>query len=296
MSIIGIDVGYKNTKIYSKFGEDLFSSTIREGVDDFNKGIQVSIDGKDYTVGEATGKVSVKLDKINDETFRVCLYTAIARTMKDYVDNNVILVTGLPIDYYKSQKDELIKSLKGVKVTMTYNGTPKTFTIQDVLVFPQSAGLMVLEPEKFKGDNLVVDIGGLTVCVSYFKNLSLLKHKTYELGMLKLYDKLIQNIKSIHKVSYDPLQAEDIIKNKKIIIDGEAKDITDLVNTTLKQHTTEILEAIELGLTEYQTSIRFFIGGGSTVLKPYLKGTFIEQSIYTNAKAYYKLGVSKYES
>lgn len=294
--IIGVDVGYKNTKVWSKYGGDLFPSTIRHGINDFNKSLTLEFQGESYTVGEDSGRVSVKLDKIYDETFRVCLFTAIAKSMKDNVDLNVKLITGLPIDYYKSQKQDLINSLKGIKQTVLFRGEPKTFVITDVMVFPQSAGLMLLQPELFKGDVTVTDVGGLTVCVSYFKDMKLLKHRTYELGMLKVYDKLVQKIKSDYKVSYEPLQAESIIKNKKIIVDGERVDVTELVNTVLKNHAREIYETVTLGLDEFSTSIRCYIGGGSVVLRDYLKGTFIEQGIYTNVKAYYLLGVNEYDS
>jgi plasmid segregation protein ParM len=294
--IIGVDVGYKNTKVWTKYGGDLFPSTIKHGISDFNKSLTLEIHGETYTVGEETGRVSVKLDKIYDETFRICLFTAIAKSMKDNVDLNVKLITGLPIDYYKSQKQDLINSLKGIKNTVVFRGEPKTFMISDVMVFPQSAGLLLLQPELFKGDVVTVDVGGLTVCVSYFKDMKLLKHRTYELGMLKVYDKLVQKIKSEYKVSYEPLQAESIIKNKKIIVDGERIDITELVNTTLRNHAADIYETVTLGLDEFSTSIRCYIGGGSLALKDYLKGTFIEQGIYTNVKAYYILGVNEYDS
>lgn len=104
MSILGIDVGYKNTKITGELGTDIFASTVKKGTNDFNKSITLSYLGQDYTIGEPTGSVSVGLDKVDDEVFNVCLLTAIARNIRGTVDPNVKLVTGLPIDYYQHRK------------------------------------------------------------------------------------------------------------------------------------------------------------------------------------------------
>lgn len=294
---IGIDVGYSHTKVYGKDGTDIFLSTVEDGINEVNKkAIKIEHKGKEYTVGEITGRFSVDLNKINDETFRLCLFTAIARQMKDTVAD-VELVTGLPAEYFKTQKQELIDSLEGKTINIILNNEPKRFTIKKVLVFPQSAGLFILNPKDFENnDNIVIDIGGVTVDVSVFSDMSLLKTGTYELGMLKLYGKIVQKIKSDHSVSYDILAAEKIINTKKIIKDGKRIDVTELVNKVLKNHTESIIRHVKNDFSEYDTSNRNFIGGGSYMLKEYIPIEVKKDDIYTNAKAFYKIGVEKFES
>lgn len=295
--ILGIDVGYSMTKVYSKKGTDIFMSTVEDGINDVNKkAVKIEFEGREYTIGEKTGNFSVDLNKINDKTFRFCLFTAIARAMKNDTVAEIQLVTGLPVEYYKTQKQQLINSLEGLKVTLVLNDEPKKFTITRCLVFPQSAGLFILNPNKFIGDNIVVDIGGLTVDVSYFDEMTLSKSGTYELGMLKLYDKIIQAVKSEYQVSYDTLQAEKIITGKQIIKDGSIIDVTDLVNRVLRTHAETITMNIKNGFKEYDTSKRTFIGGGSYILKDFLPGIIDKDDIYTNAKAFYLVGVDKFES
>ncbi|MZK53308.1 ParM/StbA family protein [Clostridium beijerinckii] len=295
--ILGIDVGYSNTKIYSKEGSDIFLSTMEEGTNEVNKkAIKIEYKNKEYTIGEKTGKFSVDLNKIKDETFILCLYTAIARQMKDTVAD-IELVTGLPAEYFKSQKQELINSLEGTTVNLVINDEPKRFTIKKVLVFPQSAGLFILNPQNFEGnDNIVIDIGGLTVDVSVFDSYTLKKPGTYELGMLKLYDKVVQALKSEpYSVSYDLLAAEKIINTKKIIKDGKSMDVADLINKILRDHTDLIIRTVKNGFSEYDTCIRNFVGGGAYMLKDYLPVEVKKDDIYTNAKAFYKIGVDKFE-
>jgi plasmid segregation protein ParM len=181
---------------------------------------------------------------------------------------NIQLVTGLPIEYFKSQKQELIQSLEGNTINIVFNDIPKRFTITKCIVFPQSAGLFILNPNEFENnDNIVLDIGGLTVDVSVFSDLKLTKSGTYELGMLKLYDKIAQAIKAEYEVSYDSLAAEKIIKTKKIIKNGKGIDVTKLIDNILKKHTDLIIMNVKNGFKEYNTCNRFFIGGGAYTLR-----------------------------
>lgn len=292
--ILGIDVGYSATKVFSNRGTDIFLSTVEEGINDINKAITIEFEGIEYTIGEMTGAFSTDMNKINDITFRLCLFTAIARAMKNDLVDDINLVTGLPVEYYKSQKQELIESLKGTRATIILNGEPKRFTITNLLVFPQSAGLFILNPDMFIGDNIIVDIGGLTVDVSYFNNMKLLKSRTYELGMLKLYDKVVQAVKAEYGVSYDVLKAENIINTGNIIKNGTVVEVKEVVHGILRKHTEEIIRNIKNGLSEYDTSRRVFIGGGSYRLRDYLPGEINKDDIYTNAKAFYLVGVDKF--
>jgi len=292
---IGIDVGYANTKVVTKTGRDIFLSTVEEGINDINKSTKVTYKGVNYTVGEKTGKVSVDLNKINDSTFEICLFTAIAKAMKNKSVEDIELVTGLPIEYYKTQREALKKSLEGKVVDIVLNGSPKRFKIKKVIIFPQSAGLFVVTPERFVGDNIIVDIGGFTIDVSLFNDFKLVRSATYELGMLKLYDKLVQAIKSKYSVSYDLLKAEEIIKSKTIIVDGKKIDIEDLVNLTLKNHSEIIMMNVKNAFKEYNTSNRIFIGGGACILKDYLDEEVKEEDIFANAEAFFKIGVDKFE-
>jgi plasmid segregation protein ParM len=167
--ILGIDVGYLKTKIQSKSGTDIFLSTLQEGTNEVNnKAIKIEFDGKEYTIGEKVGNFSTDLNKIEDPIFKMCLYTAIARQMKDNVAD-IQLVTGLPAKYFKNQKQQLIDSLEGKTINIILNDVPKRFTIKKCIVFPQSAGLFILNPKSFEdAKNIVIDIGGVTVDISVF--------------------------------------------------------------------------------------------------------------------------------
>lgn len=290
--ILGIDVGYSHTKVYGKNLEFSFKSTIEEGILDIGNSIRVDFEGKQYTVGENNGLYATDVNKIQSENFKVCLYTAIAKAMENNIDD-IQLVTGLPAQYYKTQKEELINELKNKKVTITLNEVPKRFTITDVIVFPQSAGVLLLNPEKLNGDTCVIDIGGFTVDVSYFNNKKLRQLNTLELGMNVLAHSLVQKIKADHSVSYDVLKADDILDSKEIVKDNKTINIENLINKTLEAHTKLMINRLK-GIPEYNISKHIFVGGGSLRLSKCLETEIDKSTIYTNSKAFYLIGVEKF--
>lgn len=291
---LGIDVGYSHTKVIGENIEFTFKSTIEEGALDIGNSIRVDFEGKTYTVGEQNGLYATDINKIHSLNFKICLYTAIAKAMKNKTNEEIQLVTGLPAQYYQAQKEDLMKELQGKKVTITLDDEPKRFTITDVIVFPQSAGVLLLAPDKLRGDVCVIDIGGFTVDVSYFNNKKLRKLHTLELGMNVLANTLVQKIKAEYGVSYDVLKADDILDTNEIIKDGKGINIESLVDEVLESH-TKLIENRLKGLQEYNLSKHIFVGGGSLRLAKFLNIEIDKDTVYTNAKAYYKIGCEKYE-
>jgi plasmid segregation protein ParM len=284
--ILGVDVGYTYVKTVTSEGEDILRSTIKEGSLDINKSITVELNGKEYTVGEK-GSYSVDLNKTQDDTFQICMYTAIARAMQHNSDE-INLVTGLPVAFYSSQKKILKDSLEGKDVFIKLNGRHKIFTINRCLIFPQSAGLFIIYPELFQSNVLVIDIGGMTVDVSYFEGLKLIKYATYPMGMLKLYGEIIQTINSEFAVNLELLDAEKIIQ-EGMEIEGVSVNIEHII----QKHAEDILRPIKLEFP-YKTTKRAFIGGGAVSLKEYLPGSVREEDIFANARAFYQIGVEKF--
>jgi plasmid segregation protein ParM len=284
--IIGVDVGYTYTKTATKEGTDIFQSTVKEGSLDINKSITIEYQGKEFTIGEK-GSYSVDLNKTQDETFQLCLYTATAKAIQ-HSSGEINLVTGLPVAYYSKQKQFLKDSLEGKDIFLKYNSRHKVFNINRCLVFPQSAGLFTIYPEMFEHDTLIIDIGGMTVDVSYFEGLKLIKYATYPMGMLKLYGEIIQSINSEHAVNLELLDAEKIIQ-EGIEIEGETVNIESLI----QKHAEDILRPIKLEFP-YKTTRKAFIGGGAAALQEYLPGPVRKESIFDNARAFYKIGVEKF--
>lgn len=291
--IIGADGGYYNTKYKTMDKRGIFTSVVSEDDLDLNTSMQVEYEGKKYSVG-TSGSFAADTQKIDDEIFKICLYTAIADAMPGDVDYQVQLVTGLPIAYYQEQKDKLKESLTGelVNISLTKNGVTrkKVFKITSVVVFPQSAGILLTKPELLrKGEYLlVVDIGGFTADVSLFKGKDLVRFRTFQKGMLKL-NGLLRSYLSSKGLDMSIFEVRELITSTNAVSGLIPKAIIDGV---CSKYVESIINDIKVEFAEYAYSNRVYVGGGSADLDKYIKDTVLEDSIYMNAEAYYKLGVA----
>lgn len=295
---MGIDVGYSHTKIVTAKGKDVFRSTVKKGRIDINtKSTVIEYDGKVLTIGER-GRITVNPQKTEDENFLPLLLTAIVRNMDEKETSiNVNLVTGLPIAWYPSQKDSVKNELEGKNFTVTFKDKRREININEVIVFPQSAGLALTNPDDFSPGktNLIIDIGGLTVDVSHFEGRQLAHSDSYELGMIKFYSSLAAEINSKHNVSVDDQAIERFIENGYLTIKEERVDF-DFASYFVS-HMDTIITRIKTDFPYDIVDKKTFVGGGSLRFKDHLpKNNGIEcDEIQSNAEAFYRVGTQKFE-
>ena len=295
--IMGIDVGYSHTKTESSLGSDIFRSTVRDGVIDINvKSTVIEYKGRKLTIGEK-GRITVNANKIEDENFVPLLLTAILRNMDEKLtEAKVNLVTGLPIAWYPKQKDLLRDFLANKKFEVGYKGKERKIHILDCIVFPQSAGLALTNPKDFEDGktNLVIDIGGLTVDVSYYEGRRIVKFESYQLGMLKFYAKVASEINTEFNVSVDDQDVERFIEEGFVIIDEDERYFN--FNKHFEEHMDTIITKIKTDFPYDIVHKKTFVGGGSLRFKDFLprnKGIKCNE-IMSNAEAFYNVGVQKF--
>lgn len=295
---MGIDVGYSHTKVVTGRGKDVFRSTVREGVIDINvKSTVIEVDGVKYTIGER-GRITVQEDKINDPNFEMLLMTAILRNVDDKLTNiDVNLVTGLPIAWYPKQKDSLKDFLDNKDICIKYKNKDRYIHIKECLVFPQSAGLPLNYPKDFSDGvtHIVIDIGGLTVDVSYFEGRRIVKYESYQLGMLKFYARLRGAINAQFNVEVDDQDVERFIEEGAVTFKQKQHDFDFAKH--FNAHMDEIMTKIKTDFPYDIVHRVTFVGGGSLRFKEYLptnNGVDCDE-IQSNADAFYNVGVQKFE-
>lgn len=295
--IMGIDVGYSHTKVVTAKGKDIFRSTIREGVIDLNPhAIVIEYDGQKMTIGER-GTITINEDKIDDPVFEPLLMTAILRNADERLTNySINLVTGLPIAWYPKQKDRLRDFLQNKHITIGYKGKDRNIHIKDCLIFPQSAGLALTNPRDFEDGrtNLVIDIGGLTVDVSYYEGRRLVKYDSWQLGMLKFYDKLRTAINGEFNVEVDDQDVERFIEEGQVTYKQKQHKFD--FEKHFKQHMNEVVTKVKTSFPWDIVHNISFVGGGSLRFQDYIPvndGIECDQ-IQSNAEAFYNVGVQKF--
>ena len=308
MNIIGLDNGYNFTKTSKGI---TICSTIIEGSDSYNGDdvIQVKYNGKNYIVGEARGKYIADADKLkndaNREVLKICTLTSIGMSFPKKKNIKVNLVVGVPVAYFDSQKDELKKlmsQLKEQKIRINQIGAVQTITVEEVLVFPQSVGVVFKYSKKVKNEtSLVIDIGGGTWDVSQFSGMKLEDKATYQEGMLVLYDKIATAINEQHYTSFSAYQIYDLIQRGYFTADGERYDMGRIAIPIIEEHIKPIMDTIGRKFDLKSVDNIFLIGGGAVELEQYIKSTYIKNYIleedaqFSNAKNFELIGKVKFK-
>ncbi|MFD1019793.1 Alp7A family actin-like protein [Thalassobacillus hwangdonensis] len=243
------------------------------------------------------------------------------------VDANYTLGTGLPLREVKEGKDvgyrsRLLGSVHQVEflVTPKYQGIKVNLKFDEVKVYPEGFAayinlvmdneLNIINKDLIDKRILIQDIGGLSTDIAVIKdrNVDDDKAQGFNIGVSESLEKIREEIRTKHGVELDSRRdVVDIITKKNdrnhIMVKGSRTSVHDITDRIL----------LELAKKQYrhlrnvwqknsQTEICYFVGGGASVLKDYLKTLnnnldgynidFFEdekESIWMMANAYYKL-------
>ncbi|MFD2638867.1 ParM/StbA family protein [Piscibacillus salipiscarius] len=295
-----------------------------------------------YRVGHLATKStnSTELDpgssKSQEDQTLIMLFASIAldavqandfQKQQNVVDANYTLGTGLPLREVKEGNDagyrsKLMGSVHQVEflVTPKYQGLKVNIKFDEVKVYPEGFAafinlvmdkdLKVINKDLIDKHILIQDIGGLSTDIAVIKNRTVDDDKAqgYNLGVSESLENIREDIFTKHGVELDSRRdvVEIITRNNDrnhIMVKGSRTSVHDITDRTL----------LELAKKQYrllrntwqknsQTEICYFVGGGSNVLKEYIKtlnnnldGYNIEffedehESIWMMANAYYKL-------
>lgn len=264
---------------------------------------------------------TLALDAVKEENRKLF------RQTKNVIDANYTLGTGLPLREVKEGKDagyrsKLIGSVHQVEflVTPKYQGMKVNIKFDEVKVYPEGFAayinlvmdndLKIINKDLIDKRILIQDIGGLSTDIAVIKNRNVDDDKAqgFNLGVSESLEAIREEIRTKHGVELDSRRdVVEIITKKNdrnhIMVKGSrtsVHDITDRILLDLAKKQYRLLRNV--WSRNSQTEICYFVGGGATVLKDYLKALnnsldgfnidFFEdekESIWMMANAYYKL-------
>ncbi|MEH7415983.1 ParM/StbA family protein [Neobacillus drentensis] len=247
--------------------------------------------------------------------------------VKNVIDASYTLGTGLPLREVKEGKDagyrsRLVGNVHQVEflVTPKYQGLKVNIKFNEVKVYPEGFaayinlvmdnGLKIINKDLIDKRILIQDIGGLSTDIAVIKNRNVDDDKAqgFNLGVSESLEAIREEIRIKHGVELDSRRdVVEIITRKNdrnhIMVKGSrtsVHDITDRILLDLAKKQYRLLRNV--WQKNSQTEICYFVGGGSHVLKDYIKtlnnnldGYNIEffeddkESIWMMANAYYKL-------
>ncbi|BCB06039.1 ParM/StbA family protein [Bacillus sp. KH172YL63] len=243
------------------------------------------------------------------------------------IEANYTLGTGLPLREVKEGKDvgyrsKLLGSVHQVEflVTPRYQGLKVNIKFDEVKVYPEGFAafinlvmdnnLNIINKDLIDKRILIQDIGGLSTDIAVIKDRKVDDDKAqgFNLGVSESLELIREEIRSRHGIELDSRRdVVEIITKKNdrnhIMVKGSRTSVHDIVDRIMLELAKKQYRHLRnMWQKNSQTEICYFIGGGSSVLKEYIKTLnnnldgynidFFEdekESIWMMANAYYKL-------
>ncbi|MCA1061051.1 ParM/StbA family protein [Rossellomorea aquimaris] len=243
------------------------------------------------------------------------------------IEANYTLGTGLPLREVKEGKDvgyrsRLLGSVHQVEflVTPRYQGIKVNIKFDEVKVYPEGFAAFInlvmdnnsniINKDLVDKRILIQDIGGLSTDIAVIKDRKVDDDKAqgFNLGVSESLELIREEIRSRHGIELDSRRdVVEIITKKNdrnhIMVKGSRTSVHDIVDRIMLELAKKQYRHLRnMWQKNSQTEICYFIGGGSSVLKEYIKTLnnnldgynidFFEdekESIWMMANAYYKL-------
>ncbi|MES9681915.1 hypothetical protein CN514_05190 [Bacillus sp. AFS001701] len=256
----------------------------------------------------------------------------IVKNNNNVIEATYVLGTGLPLREVKEGKDvgyrsRLLGSVHQVEflVTPRHQGLKVNIKFEEVKVYPEGFAafinlvmdnhLNIINKDLIDKKILIQDIGGLSTDIAVIRNRKVDDDKAqgFNLGVAESLEAIREEIRSRHGVELDSRRdVVEIITKKSdrnhIMVKGSRTSVHDIVDRILLELAKKQYRHLRnIWQKNSQTEICYFIGGGSLILKEYLKTLnnnldgynidFFEdekESIWMMANAYYKL-IADYE-
>ncbi len=332
MSIIGIDIGFGYTKATDGTKETIFKSILGEATEiqfqdelfprKKQEFLSISLDGKNYFVGDLAERQSnVRLFTLDQSQFiaqfaRILALVSLGNLVENF--ENVSVITGLPVGYYKQFKDALATSMLGEHKFSFFKGNgeevEKNITVGKVRIIPQPYGSLlsifldeegkVKNADFFKQKIGVIDIGFRTTdyIVSDKLQYSERGSKTTDNGISKAFSIIANKLREKSGVNVEIFKLYDYLIKGSVKIKGKEYDLTGIREQVLQQLAAQIAsDAERFWVDDWDMDSILISGGGGALLEKYLRpllpsSTLVfnpaEDGRFFNVKGYLKYGKS----
>jgi len=227
-------------------------------------------------------------------------------------DDEIDLVVGLPLTYYRTQKDEVTSLLKKLDVSIIVDGyNRKRVKVNTVYVFPQGAGAYyaaclsingeVKNPQLVNNPVGLIDIGYRTtdILVMSKGKKGLMPREELsggiDLGMKFAYQIVQSEIEEVVKKPIDLLAIEKAIfwEQSKLLHRGIEYSLSEYVQFANEELANQITAKVKIKWGDEIDSLSAVIiaGGGGEALTPYLRRSFptmitMERAAFANVEGF----------
>ena len=294
METIGIDLGNCNLKTSKKIIVPALIT--KRGNYLISTGYEINFNGELFIIGE--GDYDTNLNKLSKENLLPMLCLAAGLSTKEEF---IRVVLGLPINQYRSNKNKMLEIIEENKIlNFKLNGLDRCICIEEASIFPEGvATYYSLDIEKRKAlvdqDLIILDIGGRTTDIALLKagkKRSVAKSTSLDVGMINIYNDMINEINSLYTLGLNIEDAEGILKNG-LEVDGEKQD-TSFIKNIVKNNIEKVFKELNISYP-VRTSPLIVTGGGGksffkSLKKRYPTAQLVEDNLFSNAIGYKRVG------
>ncbi len=302
MKAIGVDVGFGFTKATAGGEHIIFKSIIGEYADiQFHLGLeqdswednlQVRLEDNMYFLGELAEKQSsvrqytLDQNKLIGEFVKILALSAIGLLVDER--ENISVVTGLPVGYYRRDARKVQEILRGIH-RIEYlgeggKGREKQITISRIKIIPQPMGSvfnLLLDEEgsptnkKIASQKIgVVDIGFRTTDFVLLDHLRYIERgsSTTDNGMSKCFTLIANKLRQKTGISVELHRLYNAIFSGSIRIRGKEYNITNLKNKVFSHFASQIANDINrIWENDWDIDLIILTGGGAKELFEYIR-------------------------
>jgi len=287
IKIIGVDHGFGNIKT----SNSCFPTGVV--VSDTEPPIVLDLlvwKGKYYSIG--AGHKEFIADKFLDDDYYVLTLAAIARELRQdkITDAKVCIAAGLPLTWLSSQKQKFKEYLvRNTVEEFVFRGIAYRIEIVDAQLFPQGLAAVATEMGRFKGVNMLCDIGNGTMNLLRIVNKKpdINSMYTEKYGTLQCSLSIRENVMRIHHATIDEYIVTEVIRNGTANID---KDYLNTIIETAKEYTAGIFRRLREREYDPKTMKLYVVGGGGCLIKNFadidMTNVYVNEDICATAKGY----------
>ena len=323
-SLIGIDDGYAQVKVYAGPGRQfVFPTLIKQGKSNLSDGSGQNEDAFSYKTddvvftidgheGEATSHDSFHTSVLN----RVAVHHAIQQI--GLAGREVEICAGLPFsDYFAADKTLNTQLIEAKKTNLSHPVHPQRAGSQMCRIVGTNViaqGLAAFfdfvydnelnEKEDPQAPTMVADIGGRTLDIAYVKKGKLVDHSLSEsvnLGVLNVHQKIAQRIATkfgSRESAISQVARDKLTRMPMFMMHGQKHDVTEEVKQCIAEVEDQIARFIEQKLKSALDVERIIFAGGGAALFTRLQGQYpfaakIDDPAFANARGMYKFLLSR---
>jgi plasmid segregation protein ParM len=303
VDVVGIDIGFGFTKATNGKDVLLFKSVFGEAVEvqfmdnildhtEKYEHLHIEFDGNAFFVGElAEYQSNVRFFTMDQDQFvsrfvKILSLAALSHLLPNSVP--IRLVTGLPVAYYRQQKDVITKMLRGEhKVTCVGEDNRRQeilIDINQVLVVPQPFGSLLnllFDSDKKSGNKRfmqekvgIIDIGFRTSDYTIANRSKYMERgsRTTDCGISHAFATIAKKLQEKTGVNPELYRLYKSVERGSIKIRGKNYDLTKFIEQVFSQLASDVANEVnQLWAEDWDIDTIVITGGGGAVLAPFLK-------------------------